>query len=221
MSFNAAVSITLLCAVYGPLLLAQDSKLNTNLGAGVTVPVNPTARLVGASANAVVGVGYNFSKHNSIIGQFMWAGLPPNNDAFRAIRLVAQSRGIDGHSTLFALTGNYRLGLEGRVFGVYLIAGGGMYYRRSELSREVIVGNGIVCSPAWLWWGYTCASGLVSEDQTLFSVGSTALGANGGVGFTIKINKEGYKFYVESRYHYAPNKNISTQMIPITIGFSW
>lgn len=146
---------------------------------------------------------------------------PPNNDAFRAIQLVARSRGIDGHSNLFALTGNYRLGLQGRVFGAYLIAGGGMYYRRSKLSREVIVGAGTVCSPAWLWWGFTCQSGFVSEDQTLVSAGSTAFGGNGGVGFTIRINQEGYKFYVESRYHYAPNKNISTQIIPITFGFSW
>ena len=38
------------------------------------------------------------------------------------------------------------------------------------------------------------------------------------MGFTIRINDEGYKFYVESRYHYAPTKNISTQLITITLG---
>ena len=41
------------------------------------------------------------------------------------------------------------------------------------------------------------------------------------MGFTIRINDEGYKFYVESRYHYAPTKNISTQLITVTLGFSW
>jgi len=221
LSRKAAVFLASFAAVCSPILVAQDSKLNTNLGAGVTVPVNPTARLAGASANIVMGAGYNFDKHNSIIGQFMWTGLPPNNDTFRAIRAVAQSRGIDGHSNLFSLTANYRLSTQGRVFGAYVIAGGGMYYRHSSLSREVVVGRGITCSPAWLWWGYTCESGLVSEDQTLVSAGSTAFGGNGGVGFTIRINEEGYKFYVEARYHYAPNKNISTQVIPITLGFCW
>ena len=221
MSLRAAVSVASLAVVCSPILVAQDSKLNTNLGAGVTVPVNPTARLAGASANVVVGAGYNFNKHNAIIGQFMWTGLPPNNNAFRAIRSAAQSRGIDGQSNLFTLTANYRLSVQGRVFGAYIIAGGGMYYRHSSLSRDVVVGTGTTCSPAWLWWGFTCESELVSEDQTLVSAGSTAFGGNGGVGFTIRINEEGYKFYVEARYHYAPNKNISTQVIPITLGFCW
>jgi hypothetical protein len=220
-SLKAAVSVVLLVAVYCPGLVAQDSKLNTNLGAGVTVPVNPTARFVDPSANLVVGAGYNISKHHSLIGQFMWAHLPPANEAFRAIRLLTGARDIDGSSNLFALTGNYRLGAQGRVFGVYFIAGGGMYHRRSSLSRRVVVGATTVCSPPWLWWGYTCVAGLVSDDETLIREGSTAFGGNGGVGFTIKINEEGYKFYVESRYHYAPNRHISTQIIPITLGFSW
>jgi hypothetical protein len=82
LSLKGAVSITLVAAVYAPLLFAQESKLNPNLGAGVTVPVNPTARLVGANANFVVGAGYNFNKHNSIIGQFMWAGFTPTTTPF-------------------------------------------------------------------------------------------------------------------------------------------
>src|SRR5262249_53440429 len=158
-------------------------KLNTNLGFGVSVPLNPTARLVGASANAVVGAGYNFDKHNSIIGQFMWSGLPPNRDALRPIVMAAaQSRGLSGSTNLFTLTANYRLMLQGRTFGTYLIGGGGMYYRRSTLSKEVVVGRGTVCGPSWNWFGFGCVSGNVSEDQTLVSAGSTAFGGNAGVG---------------------------------------
>jgi len=215
------MSIVLVAALYVPGLGAQDSKLNTNLGMGVSVPLNPTARLVGASLNAVVGAGYNFEKHSSFIGQFMWSGLPPNKDALRPLWLAAQSRDISGSSNLFALTANYRFKLEGRVFGAYVIAGGGLYYRHSSLSREVVVGTGTVCGPSWSYWGYGCVSGNVSQDQTLISAGSSAFGGNGGAGFTIRINEEGYKFYVESRYHYAPNKNIATQLIPITFGFAW
>jgi hypothetical protein len=77
-----AAAIAVLAMIYSPSLNAQDEheylKLNTNLGMGVSVPLNPTARLAGASANAVAGAGYNFDKHHSIIGQFMWSGLPPN-----------------------------------------------------------------------------------------------------------------------------------------------
>jgi hypothetical protein len=218
------VSTILIATAHQQSLLAQeakDSKINTNLGMGLTVPLNPTGQFVGSSANAVVGVGYNMTRHHSLVGQFMWAGLPPNRNVLLPIRIVAGANNISGSSNLFTLTGNYRYQREGKTFGAYVIGGGGMYYRRSSVSRDVIVGAGTVCGPSWLYFGYGCVSGLVSEDRTLISGASTAFGGNGGVGFTIRINEDGYKFYVEARYHYAPNKDIPTTFIPVTLGFSW
>jgi len=188
---------------------------------GVSVPLNPTAAFAGASVNVVVGVGYNLDSHSSLIGQFMWSGMPANRNALRPIWLVANRNDISGSSNLFTLTANYRYRLQGRTFGAYLIGGGGWYYRHWSLSRQVVVGEGTVCTPAWLYWGYTCVNGNVTQDQTLVSSSSTAFGTNGGAGFTIRINEEGYKFYVEARYHYAFSKNIPTTLIPITLGFVW
>jgi hypothetical protein len=216
-----AAFIGTLCA---PTLLAQErdyTKVNTNLGMGMTVPLNPIAQLVGSSVDVVIGAGYNFNKHHSLVGQFMWAGIPANKDALRPIFIVANSRDISGSSNLFAVTGNYRFQEQGRTFGVYWIGGGGLYYRRATLSRQVDVGTGTVCGPAYSYWGYGCVNGIVSQDQTLISAGSSAFGGNAGMGFTVRINDEGYKFYVESRYHYAPTKNINTQLITITLGFAW
>ena len=225
MELRTILLIAAVGAASGPCARAQDestdSRLNTNLGMGMSVPLNPTARLVGSSVNVVVGAGYNFNRHSSFVGQFMWNGLPANKDALRPIWIVANARDISGSSNLFALTGNYRFQMQGHVFGAYVIGGGGLYYRRASLSREVVVGTGTVCGPSWLYWGFTCVSGVVSEDQTLVSAGSSAFGGNGGAGFTIRINDEGYKFYVESRYHYAPTKNISTQLMTVTLGFAW
>jgi hypothetical protein len=205
-------------------LRAQDgewSKVNTNLGMGMTVPLNPVAQIVGSSVDVVIGAGYNITKHNAFVGQFMWAGIPVNKEALRPIFLIANAQNISGSSNLFAVTGNYRRSVEGRVFGAYLIGGGGMYYRRASLSQSVVVGTGTVCGPSWAYFGFGCVEGNVSQDQTLVKAGSTAFGGNGGAGFTIRINDEGYKFYVESRYHYAPTKNISTELITITFGFAW
>ena len=205
-------------------LCAQDfesPKLNTNLGMGMTVPLNPTAQLVGSSVNVVVGAGYNFNRHHALVGQFMWAGIPVKTDALRPIIILANARDISSSSNLFTVTANYRLSFQGKTFGTYLIAGGGMYYRRATLSRSVPVGTGTVCGPTFGYFGFGCVDGIVSEDQTLIRSGSTAFGQNGGVGFTVRINDEGYKFYVESRYHYAPTKNINTQLMTITLGFAW
>jgi len=199
----------------------QDSRINSNLGLGVSTPLNPTASFAGAGVNAVVGVGYNIDRHNSLVGQFMWSGLPANREALLPIRALAGAKGISGSSNLYAVTGNYRYQWQWKTFGVYVIAGGGVYYRQSDLSRQVDVGTGTVCGPTWEYWGYGCVSGVVSQDQTLISTGSTAPGGNGGVGFTIRITEDGYKFYVEARYHYASTRGIATTLIPITLGFSW
>jgi hypothetical protein len=220
-----SLAIVFMGALCTPGLQAQESetgsKLNTNLGVGLTAPLNPTAPIVGSSVNVVVGAGYNFNRHHSFVGQFMWAGLPVNKEAFRPIFLIANTQDISGSSNLFAVTANYRYRLQGKTFGWYLIGGGGAYYRRASISRQVDVGTATVCSASWLYWGYGCVNGIVSQDQTLISAGSTAFGGNGGMGFTIRINDEGYKFYVESRYHYAPTKNIATTLITVTLGFAW
>jgi Outer membrane protein beta-barrel domain len=213
--------LTIVMAIARPVVFAQDSKLNTNLGMGVGPSLNPTAAIVGAGLNVVVGAGYNFTKHHSVVGQFMWNALPVHKDALGPIFIVAQRNDISGSSNLFAFTGNYRYQREGKRFGSYLIGGGGVYYRRAQLSQDVVVGTGTVCSPTWIYWGFTCTSGVVTEDQSLLKAGSTAGGVNGGAGFTIRINDEGYKFYVEARYHYAWTKNLPTTIIPVTLGFSW
>lgn len=56
------------------------------------------------------------------------------------------------------------------------------------------------------------------SDQTLASSTSDALGLNGGIGVTFKVAEPRYRFYIEARYHYAPTKNVKTELIPITIG---
>ena len=117
MSSRKMSAILLIAAVGALEMRAQDSKINSNLGMGVSTPLNPTAPLVGASANAVAGVGYNFDQHHSIVGQFMWSGLPANKDALRPIWAIAGARDFSGHSNLFTLTANYRFQLQGKVFG--------------------------------------------------------------------------------------------------------
>jgi hypothetical protein len=130
------------------------------------------------------------------------------------------SQGLGGSSNLYTATANYRFRLEGQRLGAYVIAGGGLYYRHSSIHRQVEQPN-VACTSYWVWWGYSCTAGYVTTDQTLASSGSSAFGGNVGIGFTAKIADSGEKVYVETRYHYAPNKNIPTQLLLITFGFSF
>lgn len=195
----------------------EGSKLNTNLGVSMINPVNPTAQLLSIGWGLVAGAGYNLNKRNSVIGEIMWNRIYATDGALAPIEALHGSN-LSGHTQMFILTGNYRYELRGKKLGVYLIAGGGWYYRYSAINQEITVASGTVCVPAWLWWGFRCTSGTVTEGQTIRSSNSSAFGGNGGVGFTIRAGEAPYRVYFESRYHYAPNKGISTQLITTTFG---
>jgi hypothetical protein len=125
---------------------------------------------------------------------------------------------LNGHGNLYAFTANYRFELRGRALGTYFIAGGGFYYRNAELSQHVVTGTQTSCTREWLFFGFTCTNGTVSSDQTLAKASSGTLGANGGMGFTVKVGEPRYRLYFEARYHYAPTTRLNTQIIPITVG---
>jgi hypothetical protein len=199
----------------------ENPRLNTNLGLPISVPLNPIGRFSGPGAGLIYGAGYNFSRHHSVTGEFMYDWLNPGGGAFTPIRAALQNNNISGHSNLYSLTANYRFELRGKALGMYFIAGGGWYIRRAKLTKVVQTGTTTSCTSAWLYWGYTCTSGIVTADQTLASASSSTLGANGGIGFTVRVGDAPYRIYVESRYHYAPTRNINTQLVMTTVGIRY
>ncbi len=136
-------------------------------------------------------------------------------------RPLCNPRDLSGNADIFTITGNYRYELRGRLLGTYLIGGGGWYLRNTNLSKAVTVGPGTICTTAWLWWGFTCTSGTVTASQTVASSNSSALGANAGMGLTVRVGEAPYRLYTEARYNYAPTKNISTQFITVAVGIRY
>ena len=199
----------------------ENSRLNTNLGLPVSVPLNPIGRFSGPGAGLIYGAGYNFSRRHAVTGEFLYDWLNPGSGAFTPIRAALQKNDISGHSSLYSLTANYRFELRGKTLGMYFIAGGGWYIRRAKLTKVVQNGSTTTCTSAWLYWGYTCTSGIVTVDQTLASASSSTLGANGGIGFTVRVGDAPYRMYVESRYHFAPTRNINTQLVMTTVGIRY
>jgi hypothetical protein len=199
----------------------DECKLNTNLGMIVSMPVNPSAQVVGTGWGIVGGAGFNFNQRNAVVGEFMWTRVYPSGGALQPLQTALQSKDLNGNSDLYAITGNYRFELRGRFVGAYLIGGGGWYYRNTWLSNEVNSGSGNVCTPVWRWFGYSCSSGLVNPNQPPVVSTSNAFGGNGGIGFTARAGEAPYRFYAEARYHYAPTKNMSTHLIVVTLGIRY
>jgi outer membrane protein with beta-barrel domain len=218
------ISIVLLGSVASPVLCAQDyepgpdNKFNSNLAFAATAPLNPMAKYAHVGWGFTYGAGYNLTRHHSLIGEVMWNRLYPTDKVLTPLRLALHTTNLSGHGNLFSATANYRLQFQGTVLGTYFMGGAGMYYRNASLSHEVTTGNSIECTPEWRWWGFTCTSGTVTSNQTIASSSSFAPGVNAGFGITFKLPDSWYKIYLESRYIYAVNKFVNTQVIPITIG---
>ena len=222
---KAMIVVTLLsiahCNVYAQGDSDDDPKVNTNLGMSISAPLNPAGRFVNLGLGINLGAGYNFTRRHAVIGEFMWNNLFTNNGALAPIRVALQNPDISGGGNLFAFTGNYRFELRGKALGTYLIGGGGWYYRTAHLSQTIATGSGITCTPVWLWWGFSCESGIVTADQTIASSASHSIGMNVGVGFTARVGDAPHRIYVESRYHYVPSKGINTQLVVVTVGIRY
>lgn len=205
---------------------AQDShSYNLHVGGGVGVPLGQTSDFAGISGTFQFGAGPNLNEHSSIVGEFMWHGLPPTQAVLSAIASQLGTSTlpptVTESSHLYALTANYMYHRGGYRYGYYIMGGGGWYYRHTSLNG-ITVAPGTLCQPIFNWWGYSCANGIVTSNLTLATKGVSAGGVNGGVGITINMGDSGLKYYMEARYHYSPQGGrVSTQVIPVTFGFRW
>jgi Outer membrane protein beta-barrel domain len=199
----------------------DDPKGNVHLGMPIAAPLNPMARFTDFGWGFTTGGGYNFTRRHAFVTEFMWTHLFVPSSALAPIRAASQDPTIGGSGNLYAFTGNYRFELRGKALGTYFIGGGGLYHRDASLSRKVTTGTNITCEPTWSWWGFSCSSGVVTSNQTIASSSSTAVGVNGGIGFTVRVSEAPYRVYLESRYHYAPTKGVNTQLVSVTVGIRY
>jgi len=124
MTSRSVLLVTLLATVSALPLCAQSGTFTFNTGAGISTPLNPTSQYAGTSGNFQAGAGIKINKRSSIIGEFLWTGLPPNNFVLHPISAPV------GHINLYTLTANYRYGIDrihGSRYGMYVIGGGGWY----------------------------------------------------------------------------------------------
>jgi len=217
-----------LAAVGASPLLAQEeaddnARINSNLGVVINQPLGSTSNIIKGGWGIDTGVGYNFNRRSAIIPEFMWNRVYADADLLQPLLVaVAQGAGgLKGTTDLLVLSGNYRFELRGKLLGAYLIAGGGWYHLSSNLSQTVTSGTSTTCTPVWLWWGFTCSSGVVTSNQTLAQSSRSAWGANLGAGFTTRVGEAPYRLYYEARYHYVPGTHINAEFVQVTIGIRY
>jgi hypothetical protein len=104
---------------------AQDShSYNLHVGGGVGVPLGQTSDFAGISGTFQFGAGPNLNEHSSIVGEFMWHGLPPTQAVLSAIASQLGTSTlpptVTESSHLYALTANYMYHRGGYRYGYYI-----------------------------------------------------------------------------------------------------
>jgi hypothetical protein len=190
-----------------------------NIGGSIVIPVGPLHERLNTGGGINVGLTYNF--HPVIGAQFefgsSWAGLNSSSAALSAA-------GVGGHGWMY----NFNLNavvhpFHHGPFGLYLIGGGGLYYRHVEITQ--FQGNVAVpyCDP----WLYYCGVGAVGVSSVLGSHSEWDWGVDGGLGFTFAVAPT-VRIYIESRYHYiwgntytdrnGQEHSSNGEVVPITVG---
>lgn len=208
-----------------PAVSAQESddnpRGNVHVGFPMAIPLNPTARAVHLGFGINLGGGYNFNRNHGLVGELLWNNLFPTNEALAKIRTSLGDPNVQANVGVTEVSGNYRFELRGKNLGTYFLGGAGLLYRHTSFTKEVVTGRSIDCTPAWMWWGFECTKGFVTEGQTIGSWSATAPGFNGGFGVTFRVGEPPYRFYTESRYHYAPDSRINMQFVEIAFGIRY
>jgi Outer membrane protein beta-barrel domain len=196
----------------------DDPRIAGSAALSLSAPLGSISQFAHAGLGLDFGTGYNFTRRHAVIGEFMWNWLFATSSALQPVRDILQTTKVGGNGNLLALTAEYKYELRGRSFGSYLIGGGGYYHRSTDITKLIPSGTPIPCQQVWAWWGYPCGT---TTSTTVASSSSGAVGVNGGIGFTIRVGEAPYRWYAEARYHYAPTKTITTQLLTFNIGFRY
>jgi opacity protein-like surface antigen len=161
------------------------------IGGGPVIPLAEAGDRFNVGPGFNAGIGFNFNPYLGVQLEGFWSRYGVNGDLFNSTDLDADHRMQYG--VLDVVANVVRSG----PFTAYLLAGGGLYYRRVQLTQ--FAGTAVVpaCDP----WLYYCYPSAVSVETILGTRSSTDWGLNGGVGFSVRV-ASGLRVYAEGRYHY-------------------
>jgi opacity protein-like surface antigen len=189
-----------------------------NAGGGPGINRGAINSYTNSSYHGVVGGGVNFSRLFSLNAEYMYYNLP-----FQSA-LTHAPQGVPGATAnVQAATLNLIVNapLHSR-WGVYGIAGFGGY-RRAVSADKTLLLNGTACQNVYVFWNVLCTTSSpieVKGDQTISSRITSVGGYNYGGGVSYRVGHR-LKIYGEARYHRTNNRDIRTQVFPITFGIRW
>jgi len=185
---------------------ARPSHLTWTTGVGFTQPNGNASTLLDPGWNARAGVGWNFSPHFAVLGEyefdrFEWES-PPLGAGVRADGNV--------HLWSFNVEPVWRHKFTSH-FGGYVEGGGGFYRLTNNYGKTV---PGYDCNPLFGCYPISSdPSGRTSSNQG---------GANFGAGVTYKTARGGgLSYYTEVRFTWLDTHPETAAFFPVSFGVRW
>jgi len=205
-TFSTFLALCCMAAIPG---LAQP-RFTGFVGAGPTVPLNPTAKRtndVGWNISAGGGLSNN---HVGLMLDFMFNDININDNTLTQVGAPNGSVRTWG----FTLDPVVHVTQEGPA-DIYFTGGGGIYHRTVEFTQPTVAQTTFF-DP---WFGFY--PGLIGTNQILASYGQYKGGVDGGAGVSFRLGSSHVKAFMEARYHYIFTRPVATTMIPVTVGLRW
>lgn len=188
-----------------------------NIGGGLSVPISDAGNRFDLGGAFQVGITYNVTPKLGVQAEYLYSGYDIKSSALNAA-------GVDGsHSMQYGNLNAVFQVMPSRPFGLYVLGGPGIYYRRVSITE--FAGTTVVpyCDP----WLYICYPTAVGVEQILGQRSKTDFGLNAGLGLSLRVFGGPVRIYLEGRYHYIFSSDIDTpagpkkadgQYLPIILG---
>jgi hypothetical protein len=206
-----------------PLPPPQDDEtlvphVGFNIGGGLSIPFSDAGDHFQTGGAFQLGGTYYIMSRLGIQAEYLYSGYSIKSN-------LLDVNGVNGtHVMEYGdLNAIYRFPLP-RPFGIYVLGGPGIYYRRVQVTEVTGTTVAPYCDP----WLFYCYAAPVEVSQVLGSRSRTDFGLNAGLGLTVRLMGGPVSLYAEARYHYifsgsidtpAGSKKADGQYMPIIFGF--
>jgi hypothetical protein len=187
--------------------LAQDKRVEVNLGGGATFPVSDFKKDFNTGGNFDLGATIWMTPTIGFQAQYTYTRM---NGPEKAITVTPTPLPGVGSTQLIQSNQQINAGVfdivarshnTDHIANGYVLGGLGVYHRSLQLTSPA-VGYTTFCDPYWL----VCYPAAVSVDNILGERSSTDFGINFGGGVTFGHEA---KFYIETRYTYVWGPTVS------------
>jgi opacity protein-like surface antigen len=209
-------------------VLAQDKRVDVNIGAGYTFALSEVRKHLGDGYNIDFGLTFHVTPMLGIQVEYAYNGLGKKQVDPAAGTLPAGAVESPIYADMNMQYADFNLVIKPPTSGKakpYLVAGMGVYYRPVKVTTPTAGYVPPYCDP---WYYYCWPGGFVEVDQILATRSSTGFGIDVGGGVNLMVTDKA-SVYVEARYHYIWGPELKDeqgvsqgkangQFFPITFG---